>query len=138
MLVLLAALACGLIFGLGLILAQMTNPAKILNFLDLFGSWDPSLAFVMAGAIPVAAIGFALARRHKAPVFADQLHFPVQTSIDARLIIGSALFGIGWGLVGFCPGPAIVALGAAFGKAAVFVAAMIAGMLLFRFLEKAR
>ncbi len=131
-----SAFICGLIFGIGLIVAQMSNPAKVLNFLDIAGvstgTWDPSLAFVMAGAIPVAAIGFILARRRKAPVLADIFCPPSETTITARLVIGAAMFGIGWGLVGFCPGPALTALGFGRSEAAIFVAAMIAGMLLFQ------
>lgn len=132
----LAAFLCGLIFGVGLIVSQMSNPAKVLNFLDLAripsGHWDPSLAFVMIGAIPVAAIGFALGRRRKAPLLADAFDPPTATRIDAPLVTGAAIFGIGWGLVGFCPGPALTAVGFGSGEAVIFVAAMIAGMLLFQ------
>jgi hypothetical protein len=128
----LAAFFCGLLFGIGLIVAQMSNPAKVLNFLDIAGHWDPSLAFVMIGAIPVAALGFALARRHKTPLLTEKFQPPTATTIDARLIIGAALFGIGWGLVGFCPGPAITALGFGSGQAVLFVIAMLAGMALFQ------
>ncbi len=138
----LAAFICGLIFGIGLIVAQMSNPAKVLNFLDIAGAftgaWDPSLGFVMAGAIPVAALGFFLARRRKTPVFADTFQLPQRTKIEARLIIGAAIFGIGWGLVGFCPGPALTALGFGRGEAFIFVAAMIVGMALFHGTEAIR
>jgi uncharacterized protein len=127
----LIALVSGLIFGIGLVISQMTNPAKVLNFLDVAGHWDPSLAFVMAGAIPVAAIGFYLARRRKAPVFAKTFQTPPQTGIDFRLIAGATLFGIGWGLVGFCPGPALAALQSGRWEVLIFVAAMIAGMVVF-------
>ena len=122
---------CGLIFGLGLVISQMSNPAKVLNFLDFAGAWDPSLAFVMGGAVVVAAIGFGLARSWKTPLLAESFHLPSKTKIDARLLCGAALFGIGWGLVGFCPGPALTAL--AFGKREplLFVAAMIVGMVVF-------
>jgi uncharacterized membrane protein YedE/YeeE len=126
-----AAFICGLIFGLGLVISQMSNPAKVLNFLDFAGAWDPSLGFVMGGAVAVAAIGFRLARGRKAPLLAESFHMPQKTEIDARLICGAALFGIGWGLVGFCPGPALTAL--SFGRPApyLFVAAMIVGMVVF-------
>jgi uncharacterized membrane protein YedE/YeeE len=122
---------CGLIFGLGLVISQMSNPAKVLNFLDFAGTWDPSLAFVMGGAVVVAAIGFWLARSRKTPLLAQSFHLPSKTNIDARLLCGAALFGIGWGLVGFCPGPALTAL--AFGRRepVLFVAAMIVGMVVF-------
>lgn len=133
----LAALVSGLIFGLGLVISQMINPAKVLNFLDVAGPWDPSLAFVMAAAIPVAAVGFFAARRRKAPVFAKSFSMPLPARIDIRLIAGAALFGIGWGLVGFCPGPAIAALQSGRAEAFIFVAAMIAGMFAFRLIGKA-
>jgi uncharacterized protein len=126
-----AAFVCGLIFGLGLLVGQMSNPAKVLNFLDVTGTWDPSLAFVMGGAVIIAAIGFALARWRKAPLLAAAFDWPRQTEIDARLLGGAALFGIGWGLVGFCPGPALTALGFGRPEAFLFVAAMIAGMVAF-------
>ncbi|MGP0058700.1 MAG: DUF6691 family protein [Beijerinckiaceae bacterium] len=136
----LAAFLCGLIFGLGLLVSQMSNPAKVLNFLDLAaiasGRWDASLAFVMIGAIPVAAISFLLARKRAKPVLAGEFHFAAEaTKFDARLIGGAAIFGIGWGLVGFCPGPAITALGFGRGEAFLFVAAMFAGMLLFNLID---
>ncbi|TCZ61026.1 DUF6691 family protein [Roseicella aquatilis] len=118
----LAALAAGALFGTGLVLSGMANPAKVVAFLDVAGDWDPSLAFVMAGAIPVAAIGFRLGARRAAPA---------RGAIDARLLGGAVLFGLGWGLAGFCPGPALAALGFAGWKAALFVAAMLAGMGLF-------
>jgi uncharacterized membrane protein YedE/YeeE len=122
---------CGLIFGLGLVISQMSNPAKVLNFLDFAGAWDPSLGFVMGGAVAVAAIGFWLARRRTTPLLAESFHLPRRTEIDARLVCGAALFGIGWGLVGFCPGPALTAL--AFGRRepVLFVGAMIVGMVVF-------
>jgi len=138
MLAILAALLCGIIFGLGLIVSQMVNPAKVLNFLDFFGTWDPSLAFVMAAAIPVAAIGFALAGRRAAPALGPEFHLPRRNELDARLIAGGALFGIGWGLVGFCPGSALTSLGLGRGDAALFTGAMIAGMVLFECVEALR
>ena len=132
------AFLAGLTFGIGLIVAGMTDPAKILGFLDIAGKWDPSLALVMAGAIAVGLIAFALARRR----ISSALGLPMQSSatgtIDVRLVGGSLVFGLGWGLAGFCPGPAIVALGAGYGKAAVFVAAMLAGMGVFELVENWR
>lgn len=129
----LAQLAAGLVFGLGLVLAGMADPAKVLNFLDVggiaTGQWDPSLAFVMAGAIAVAFTGFRLARRRRSPVFAAAFTGPRARHIDARLLVGPAVFGIGWGLVGLCPGPAFVSLGMGSTEAVVFVLAMFAGML---------
>jgi uncharacterized protein len=127
----LIALVSGLIFGVGLVISQMMNPAKVQNFFDVAGHWDPSLAFVMAGAIPVAAIGFFLGRSRATPVFAKSFHWPAQTAIDFRLIAGAALFGVGWGLVGFCPGPALAALQSGRWEVLIFVAAMIAGMVVF-------
>lgn len=127
---LLAALGAGLIFGLGLVVSQMANPAKVLNFLDLFGVWDPSLIFVMATAIPVAALGFALARRCPRPALAPEFQLPERTAIDLPLIGGASVFGIGWGLVGFCPGPALVAIGFGRREAVLVVVAMIAGVAL--------
>lgn len=127
----LTACVCGLIFGLGLVIAQMSNPAKVLNFLDVAGHWDPSLAFVMGGAVITAFVGFWLVGRPQAspadPTFEPQ----PAASIDARLISGAALFGIGWGLVGLCPGPAIAALGFGGWEAALFAAAMAGGMMLY-------
>jgi hypothetical protein len=122
----------GLLFGLGLVLGGMANPAKVLNFLDVFGTWDPSLAFVMGGAVVVTFVGFRLARGRGRPLFDAQFHWPTATAIDARLLAGAVIFGAGWGLVGLCPGPAFVALGTGSGGAAVFVAAMLAGIALAR------
>jgi uncharacterized membrane protein YedE/YeeE len=138
MLSILLALVSGLIFGIGLVISQMMNPAKVLNFLDVAGHWDPSLAFVMAGAIPVAAIGFYLGRRRKVPILEPKFNWPAQSAIDLRLIGGAALFGIGWGLVGFCPGPALAALQSGRWEVLSFVAAMIGGMLVYRLVDKAR
>jgi len=127
-----AQFAAGLIFGLGLILAGMADPAKVLNFLDLggiaTGQWDPSLAFVMVGAIGVAFLGFRLAARRGRPVFAAAFPAPPAPRLEGRLLAGAALFGIGWGLAGFCPGPALVSLGTGSTGAVVFVAAMLLGM----------
>ena len=130
------SLLSGLVFGVGLILSGMANPAKVLGFLDLAGPWDPSLAFVMAGAIAVGAIAFALARRRTASLLGLPMRFPTATRIDARLVIGGLLFGIGWGIAGFCPGPALVAFGMGESKAVVFVVAMLAGMGVFEVLER--
>lgn len=118
----------GLVFGAGLLVAGMSNPAKVLNFLDVFGSFDPSLAFVMGGAVAVAAIGFRLVLRRPRPLMAPAFDLPAKKSVDARLVAGAALFGIGWGLVGFCPGPAFTALAMLETGPFVFVAAMLAGM----------
>jgi uncharacterized membrane protein YedE/YeeE len=134
----LAAFAAGLVFGLGLVVSGMANPAKVLGFLDLAGPWDPSLAFVMAGAIAVGVVAFGVARRRTRAFLGDSLNLPTARQIDRRLVAGSLAFGVGWGLAGICPGPALVALGAGHAKAAVFVVAMIAGMLLFDILEKRR
>ena len=131
-----AALLAGLIFGLGLTISEMVNPAKVLAFLDLFGNWDPSLAFVMGGALIVTAIGYRLAWTQEKPTFAERFQVPGNRQIDTRLAIGAVLFGIGWGLVGLCPGPAISAL--SFGGAPIFVflAAMGAGMATFEVYDR--
>ncbi|MGE4369518.1 MAG: DUF6691 family protein [Burkholderiaceae bacterium] len=121
----------GLVFGTGLILSGMSNPAKVIGFLDISGLWDPSLAFVMGGAVLVALIAFRVARQRTQAFFGDALKLPTATQLDKRLIVGSLLFGVGWGLAGFCPGPAIVSLGAGYTQALVFVIAMVAGMLVF-------
>jgi len=130
------AFVAGLVFGLGLIVAGMVNPAKILGFLDIAGNWDPSLALVMVGAIAVGLVGFALARRRTLSALGLPMQLPSQRTVDARLVGGSLVFGIGWGLAGFCPGPAIVALGAGYAKAAVFVVAMLLGMGAFELIER--
>ena len=125
---LLTAFVAGLVFGLGLVVAGMANPAKILQFLDIAGNWDPSLLFVMVGAIAVGMVAFAFASRRTTSALGLPMQLPTARAIDVRLVGGSLLFGIGWGLAGFCPGPAIVALGAGYAKAGVFIAAMLAGM----------
>lgn len=125
----LIALASGLIFGLGLIASGMTDPAKVKGFLDLFGAWDPSLALVMGGAIAVGVFAFAKGRQRSRSWTGEHMEIPTLTVIDARLIGGGLLFGIGWGIAGFCPGPALVALGSGFEPALIFSAAMLAGML---------
>jgi uncharacterized membrane protein YedE/YeeE len=126
----------GLLFGVGLIVAGMTDPSKVLGFLDLAGTWDPSLAFVMGGGILVGLGAFAAAKKRTTNFLGGALHLPTSTDIDKRLIGGGLLFGAGWGLAGFCPGPAIVSMGAGQPKAAVFVAAMLAGMAVFEIIER--
>jgi uncharacterized membrane protein YedE/YeeE len=128
---LIAALFSGLIFGLGLILSGMTNPAKVLGFLDLAGKWDPSLAFVMAGAILVGALAFRIAGKRSRAFLGDPMHWPTARTIDRRLVAGSLTFGIGSGLAGFCPGPALTSLLTGSKPVLIFVAAMLAGMGLF-------
>jgi uncharacterized protein len=122
------ALLSGLVFGLGLIAGGMTDPAKVKGFLDLIGPWDPSLAFVMGGAIAVGVFAFAAAKRRTRSWTGDPMEIPSSTLIDRRLIAGGVLFGIGWGIGGFCPGPALVALGSGLAPAGLFVAAMLVGM----------
>ena len=128
----------GLIFGVGLIISGMTNPAKVQGFLDLFGRWDPSLAFVMGGAIAVGLIAFQVAKKRSTTLLGGPMQLPTRRDIDAPLVLGSLLFGAGWGLGGFCPGPAITALGAGSVPALIFVAAMLVGMLIFDRIEKHR
>jgi len=130
------SLLAGLVFGFGLILSGMANPAKVLSFLDLAGRWDPSLALVMAGAIGVGFIAFAVARTRSRSFLGAEMKLPTARHIDGRLVVGGLLFGIGWGVAGFCPGPALVALGMGESKAVVFVAAMLAGMGVFELLER--
>ncbi len=128
---LILAVAAGLLFGLGLTVSRMIDPAKVLGFLDLFGDWDPSLAFVMVAAIPVAAGGYRLARRMGRPLCDVTFSTPAQSRIDFRLIAGAVLFGIGWGLVGYCPGPALASLALGNPATLLFIAAMLAGMIGF-------
>ncbi len=132
-----ASLVAGLVFGIGLIVSGMANPAKVLGFLDLAGAWDPSLALVMAGAITVGTVAYFIAGKRTLSLLGLQMNLPSARQIDRRLVGGSLLFGIGWGLAGFCPGPALVALGMGQSKAAVFVLAMLAGTLLFEAFERA-
>lgn len=128
---LIIALFAGLLFGLGLIVSGMTNPAKVQNFLDLFGTWDPSLAFVMGGGLAVNALGYWLiVKKRSAPVFAGAFSLPSRTDLDRDLLVGAGLFGIGWGLVGFCPGPAVTATAIVPASALPFVGAMLVGMAL--------
>lgn len=128
----------GLIFGLGLLLSGMANPEKVLGFLDIAGAWDPSLALVMAGAILVGSVAFTLAKRRQFSVLGFDMKLPSGNDITPRLVVGSLLFGAGWGLAGFCPGPGLVALGAGEMKAVVFVVSMVAGMALFQWIERHR
>jgi uncharacterized membrane protein YedE/YeeE len=128
----------GLLFGFGLILSGMTDPGKVIGFLDLFGQWDPSLAFVMGGAIAVGFFAFSMAKRRTQNFLGGAMRLPTSQDIDKRLVIGSLVFGAGWGLAGFCPGPALVSLGAGQDKAVVFVIAMVLGMLAFEWLEGRR
>jgi len=128
----LANLVAGIVFGLGLVISGLANPAKVLNFLDLAGAWDPSLAFVMAGAVLTAALGYRVVLARPKPVFDSRFHLPTATAIDRRMLAGAATFGVGWGLSGYCPGPAITALPLLNPATLVFVAAMLLGMWLGR------
>jgi uncharacterized membrane protein YedE/YeeE len=135
---LLTSFLTGLLFGVGLIVSGMTDPSKVIGFLDVAGAWDPSLAFVMGGAVLVGAAGFRLAERRPTSILGGLRQLPGTRGIDARLIVGSAVFGAGWGLAGFCPGPAVVAFGAGYDKAVVFVIAMLAGMAMHELTERRR
>jgi hypothetical protein len=132
------AFASGLVFGLGLILSGMTDPARVIGFLDLAGNFNPALAFVMAGAIPVAAVAFGIAARRRSTLSGDALHLPEARRIDKRLLIGALTFGAGWGVAGYCPGPALASLATGGSDALIFVAAMLGGMLIFELTESAR
>jgi hypothetical protein len=136
MMIVLSSLLAGLVFGLGLIVSGMANPAKVLGFLDIAGSWDPSLAFVMGGAIGVGVVAFFVARQRTVSFIGAEMKLPTARHIDGRLVIGSLLFGVGWGIGGFCPGPGLVAVGMGEFKALVFVAAMLVGMGVFELLER--
>jgi uncharacterized membrane protein YedE/YeeE len=126
----------GLLFGIGLLVSGMTDPAKVQGFLDLAGAWDPSLAFVMGGAILVGFVAFSVAKTRTRSLLGGAMHLPTSRDIDRRLVVGSLMFGAGWGLAGFCPGPGLVAMGAGEPKAALFVAAMVGGMLVFEVLDR--
>ncbi|MBB4954349.1 putative membrane protein YedE/YeeE [Agrobacterium vitis] len=126
----LASLACGVMFGFGLALSGMLDPARVQGFLDIFGAWDPSLMFVLGGAVMVAMLGMMLVRTMARPILAETFNMPTKTRIDTPLVFGSALFGIGWGLGGFCPGPAIASLPLGYGASLFFVVAMVVGMVL--------
>lgn len=134
--VVLASLLAGLVFGLGLIVSGMANPAKVFGFVDLAGTWDPSLAFVMGDAIAVGVVAFAVTGRHTTSLLGAEMRLPSARHIDRRLVAGSVLFGIGWGIAGFCPGPGLVSLGMGKVKALVFVVAMLAGMGVFELFER--
>ena len=134
----LSALVSGLVFGLGLLISGLGNPAKVLAFLDLAGAWDPSLALVMGGAILVGLIAFQLAARRQRSVLDEPIRLPTRRDIDRRLVLGSLGFGVGWGLAGFCPGPAVMAIVAGEARAVVFVLAMLAGMGVFELIERQR
>ncbi len=131
-----ASFAAGFVFGLGLLVSGMVNPAKVLAFLDLAGAWDPSLALVMAGAIAVAAAAFAFAKKRTRTLLGAPVLLPTPRRIDRRLILGSLVFGVGWGLAGICPGPALVLAGTGSVKGIVFLGAVIAGNGVFEFFEK--
>ena len=126
----------GLLFGLGLMLSGMTDPSKVLGFLDLFGAWDPSLMLVMAGAIAVGFFAFAVAQQRTTNFLGGALHLPKSSQIDKRLVLGSMVFGAGWGLAGFCPGPALVSMAAGQDKALVFVLAMVFGMIAYELAQR--
>jgi len=126
----------GLLFGLGLLLSGMTDPGKVLGFLDLIGPWDPSLALVMGGAIAVGVIAFALAKKRTVSFLGGAMRLPMSSQIDRRLIVGAAMFGAGWGLAGFCPGPALISLATGQPKAAIFVVAMLVGMFAFELIDR--
>lgn len=126
----------GLLFGVGLLLSGMTDPGKVLGFLDLFGAWDPSLALVMGGAVLVGFFAFALAKKRTATFLGGALRLPAGSQIDKRLVTGALMFGVGWGLAGFCPGPALVSMVSGEGKAAFFVAFMLIGMLVYELMDR--
>jgi hypothetical protein len=126
---LIGSFVCGLIFGVGLMVSGMADPQKVLGFLDIFGAWDPSLAVVMAAALAVTSLGYAFARRRTRPLFAESNFWPADGVVDRNLVAGAALFGVGWGLTGLCPGPAIENLATLSPQVLAFVAAMIAGMM---------
>jgi uncharacterized protein len=134
----LAALLCGALFGLGLVVSDMANPARVLAFLDITGNWDASLAFVMVGALVPSTLAYLWVRRRGAPVLDTELHIPPRGRIDRRLVIGAALFGVGWGLVGICPGPAIALITTAEPTILLFIAAMLGGMALHRMVHARR
>jgi len=130
----LLTLLTGIVFGTGIALSGMANPAKVINFFDIAGSWDPSLAFVMGGAVIVTFIGYRLVLRRERPVFEPQFDIPTNRRLDVKLIGGSAIFGVGWGIAGFCPGGALPALGTGNTNVIIFVVALIAGMFFTRFM----
>ena len=135
MLKMLVNLFAGTLFGLGLTVSGMVDPAKIIGFLDFAGDWDPTLAFVMGGALLVTVPTFRLVLKRSRPVLADEFDLPTKKEVDSRLLAGSAIFGIGWGLAGFCPGPAVTAMASALAPVFVFVAAMVAGMAVYKWIS---
>jgi uncharacterized membrane protein YedE/YeeE len=128
----------GLLLGAGLILSGMANPAKVIGFLDVAGPWDPSLGLVMGGGLVVGSIGFALLKKQPKTLMGEPLNLPTSRKIDLRLILGSVLFGIGWGITGICPGPGLVLLGAGIPEGVIYVASLLAGMTLYSLIEKVR
>jgi len=134
----LASLLAGLLFGLGLLISGMSNPAKVIGFLDVAGRWDPSLGFVMAGALLVGTIAFRFASQRQRAMLGNPMNIPARRDIDRRLVLGNLTFGIGWGLAGYCPGPAIASLAGGGAKPWLFFLAMLAGMALFEFAERRR
>ncbi|WP_440998209.1 DUF6691 family protein [Arhodomonas sp. SL1] len=132
----LVSVIAGLLFGAGLAIAQMTDPARVLGFLDVFGRWDPTLVFVLAGAVITTLISFRFVLRRPAPVFAERFQIPTRRDIDTRLVGGAAIFGIGWGIAGFCPGPGIAALAMGSVVPVVFVIGLIGGMFAYRYLAR--
>ena len=132
---LLSAFVIGLIFGLGITVSGMINPAKVLNFFDIAGTWDPSLAFVMAGALAVAVPGYRLVLARPAPVMESRFQLPETRAIDRKLVLGSAVFGLGWGIAGFCPGGALPALGTGARDVYIFLAALVVGLLAARWVQ---
>lgn len=130
------AFLIGLVFGLGLVISQMINPAKVLGFLDLFGQWDPTLAVVLGASVVVSAIGYRLAVRRGRPMLDTEMRLPTRNDVDVRLVSGAAVFGVGWGLIGLCPGPALAALSYGMWEVGLFVAAMAAGMFLHAGFER--
>ena len=133
---LLSAILAGLVFGIGLILSGLTNPAKVLAFLDLAGAWDPSLLFVMGGALLVTAPAYAIGMRGKRTLTGEPLNLPAASAIDRRLVLGSLAFGVGWGIAGYCPGPAVASLALGGWKPLLFFGAMLAGMALYELIER--
>lgn len=131
-----AALVAGTVFGVGLAVAQMTDPRKVLGFLDLAGAWDPSLLFVLGGAVVLSALGYRFVLRRRAPVFGARFFLPLNNAVDSPLLLGSALFGAGWGLVGYCPGPAIASVGFLNAEALWFLPAMLGGAALARWWQR--
>ncbi len=133
---LISSFIAGLLFGLGLILSGMTDPAKVIGFLDITGAWNPSLAFVMAGAVLVSYFAFRVAGKRSKTVLSQQILLPTKKEIDARLILGSIIFGVGWGLAGYCPGPALASIATGHKEPLLFVAAMLIGMAIYEVMQK--